>query len=249
MRRFFYSQPNMLKMGSQIQLTDEIFQHWCKVLRANIGDKAVLFDGFGGEYTAVLQQINKKTAQVLITNFDPINRTLPFHVEIGIVMSRGERMDYAIQKSCELGVKNIQLLTSQHGEVRLKPDQVAKKLSHWQAVANSACEQCGLNLVPQVFAPVAIQDFILAQSQQPTKNLVLSVPTRLASEQIFDVKKFDKQANYCVLIGAEGGLSDDELALAYQHGFLSWQLGERVLRTETAPVVALSYLQAFYTMK
>lgn len=249
MRRFFYSQANVLKIGHQLPLTDEIFQHWCKVLRANIGDTAILFDGFGGEYTAVLQQIDKKTAQVLITDFNPINRALPFDVTIGIVMSRGERMDYAIQKSCELGVKNIQLLTSQHGEVRLKSDQVTKKLAHWQAIANSACEQCCLNLVPQVFAPMTIEEFITRQSQTSTKNLVLSVPTRLTSKQIFDVEKFDKQANYCVLIGAEGGLSDTELQLAFAQGFLSWQLGERVLRTETAPIVALSYLQAFYAMK
>lgn len=249
MRRFFYSQPDLLKVGNQISLTDEIFQHWCKVLRANVGDMAMLFDGFGGEYTAVLQQVDKKTAQVLITDFSPINRALPFDVAIGIVMSRSERMDYAIQKSCELGVKNIHLLTSQHGEVRLKPDQVAKKLAHWQAVANSACEQCGLNIVPQIFAPIAIDDFIIAQSQKNVTNLVLSVPTRLNSEQIFSYQKFDPMQKYCVLIGAEGGLSDDELKFAYQHHFLSWQLGERVLRTETAPVVALSYLQAFYTMK
>lgn len=248
MRRFFYATPDCLQVGKQLLLTDEIFQHWCKVLRANVGDTAILFDGFGGEYTAVLQELNKKTASVMLTGFNPVNRDLPFHVHIGIVMSRGERMEYAIQKMCELGVKNIQLLTSQHGEVRLKPDQISKKLAHWQAVANSACEQCGLNLVPQIFAPIAIDDFIIAQSQTATTNIVLSVPTRLASEQIFDYQKFDKQANYCVLIGAEGGLSDDELNLAYQNGFLSWQLGERVLRTETAPVVALSYLQAFFTM-
>lgn len=248
MRRFFYSLPNVLKIGNQITLTDDIFQHWCKVLRANVGDMAQLFDGVGGEYTAVLQQIDKKNAQVLITDFKPINRELPFYVEIGIVMSRGERMDYAIQKACELGVRNIQLLTSQHGEVRLKSEQLTKKLAHWQGVANSACEQCGLNLVPNICAPIHIDEFIQKSAQSTNINIVLAVPSRLSHEQIFSYEKFDKNNKYCVLIGSEGGLSDDELKLAYQHHFLSWQLGERVLRTETAPVVALSYLQAFYTM-
>lgn len=247
MRRFFYALQNVLKVGQIVDLTDDIFQHWCKVLRAETGDMAVFFDGSGGEYQAVLQSMDKKSATALITDFSPINRNSPLEVGIGLVMSRGERMDYAIQKACEMGVSTIQLLTSQHGEVRLKSDQIPKKLAHWQGVATSACEQCGLNLVPAIFEPIPISDFIHAQSQNSAIKLVLSVPERLQSEQIFSFAKFDKNKAYSLLIGAEGGLSDNELQQAYEQGFLAWQLGERVLRTETAPVVALSYLQAFYT--
>lgn len=250
MRRFFYANPNMLAVGKQVELDDNVFQHWCKVLRATVGDTGILFDGHGGEYLVTLTNIGKKTASVLVNNFSPINRNLPFNVTIGLVISRGERMDYAIQKACETGVHQIQLLTSHHGEVRLKSDQTAKKLAHWQGVANSACEQCGLNLVPMILPPISIQDFIQNFSQgalqKNTLKLVLAVPERLSSSQIFDATKFDKNADYCLLIGAEGGLSDDELTLAYKHDFLAWQIGERVLRTETAPVVALTALQTLY---
>ncbi|ELA08207.1 hypothetical protein MOMA_06586 [Moraxella macacae 0408225] len=255
MRRFFYTGPDVLAVGKQIELDNNILQHWCKVLRANIGDKAVLFDGQGGEYIVTLTKMSKKTAYVSVDDFLPLNRNLPFKVTIGLVMSRGDRMDYAIQKSCEMGVFALQLLTSHHSEVRLKPDQITKKLNHWQGVAKSACEQCGLNLIPTILPPLDIQDFIQNNnktaktkhaSQKNTLKLVLAVPERLASSQVFDHTKFDKNSDYCLLIGAEGGLSDDELALAYQNDFLAWQIGERVLRTETAPVVALTALQTLY---
>lgn len=250
MRRFFYNIPNQLQVGKTLPLTDDIFHHWCKVLRANTGDTALLFDGTGGEYSVTLTQIDKKSALVSVENFNPLNRDLPYHVHIGLVMSRGERMDYAIQKATEMGVYQIHLLTSQHGEVRLKPDQVAKKVEHWQGVAISACEQCGLNIVPQIFPPIAITDFI---RQMPVKSdkllhkLVLAVPGEDEVSQIFKPKAVDfNQAHFCLLIGAEGGLSEDELKLALAHEFLAWQIGERVLRTETAPVVALASLQTLY---
>lgn len=253
MRRFFYHLPNQLNVGQTIPLTQDIFHHWCKVLRANVGETALLFDGTGGEYQVTLSQIEKKTAFVSVENFNPMNRNLPFNVAIGLVMSRGERMDYAIQKATEMGVSQIHLLTSQYGEVRLKPDQVAKKVEHLQGVAISACEQCGLNIVPQIIPPIAITDFI---RQMPVKSdkllhkLVLAVPNDPSESeisQIFNPTAVDfNQAHFCLLIGAEGGLSEDELNFALAHEFLTWQIGERVLRTETAPVVALASLQTLY---
>lgn len=260
MRRFFYNIPNQLQVGKTLPLTDDIFHHWCKVLRANIGETAIFFDGTGGEYSVTLTQIDKKSALVTVENFNPINRNLPFNVAIGLVMSRGERMDYAIQKATEMGVYQIHLLTSQHGEVRLKPDQVAKKVEHWQGVAISACEQCGLNIVPQMIPPIAITDFIQNPIAKPDKipsdtpqkslqKLVLAVPNENTISQAFNPKAVDfTQTSFCLLIGAEGGLSEDEINLAFAHDFLAWQIGERVLRTETAPVVALASLQTLYDL-
>lgn len=250
MRRFFYDQTNLLEVGKAIPLTDDIFHHWCKVLRASLGDTALLFDGTGGEYTATITDIDKKTALVKVENFNPINRNLPFLVDIGLVMSRGERMDYAIQKATEMGVHRIHLLTSQHGEVRLKPDQIAKKFGHWQSVAIAACEQCGLNLVPQIIPPITIIDFIQnlfePERDKTLHKLVLAVPDDTANGESFNPKNVNfNNSHFCLLIGAEGGLSSAEVNLALQQGFLPWQIGERVLRTETAPVVALATLQAW----
>lgn len=269
MRRFFYNQPNLLQVGSTVPLTEEIFHHWCKVLRASMGEQALFFDGQGGEYTVTLTDITKKQALVTINDFNPINRDLPFTVNIALVMSRGERMDYAIQKATELGVSSIQLLTSQHGEVRLKADQVDKKLAHWQQVAVSACEQCGLNIVPTLLAPKAFSDWIDEPAGVPTSSnvtkLILAVPPEdsgvmtpchdIQSRDIEPITPYTNPlphitnqfrqcslAQFWLLIGAEGGFSAQEITQAIERGFMPWQIGERVLRTETAPVVALSSL-------
>ncbi|UAY36830.1 16S rRNA (uracil(1498)-N(3))-methyltransferase [Moraxella osloensis] len=274
MRRFFYNQPNLLQVGSTVPLTEEIFHHWCKVLRASIGEQALFFDGQGGEYTVTLTDVTKKQALVTINDFNPINRALPFTVNIALVMSRGERMDYAIQKSTELGVSSIQLLTSQHGEVRLKADQADKKLAHWQQIAVSACEQCGLNIVPTLLAPKAFSDWIDEPAGVPTSadvtKLILAVPpddsgvvTPCNQIEGNDIEHNDIEpltpytnpipritnqfrqcslAQFWLLIGAEGGFSEQEITQAIERGFMPWQIGERVLRTETAPVVALSSL-------
>ncbi len=282
MRRFFYNQPNLLQVGSTVPLTEEIFHHWCKVLRASMGEQALFFDGQGGEYTVTLTDITKKQALVTINDFNPINRDLPFTVNIALVMSRGERMDYAIQKATELGVSSIQLLTSQHGEVRLKADQADKKLAHWQQVAVSACEQCGLNIVPNLLAPKAFSDWIDEPAGVPISNtvtkLILAVPpddsgvvTSCNQIEGSDIEHSDIEHNdiepiapytpypnplphitnqfrqcslaqFWLLIGAEGGFSAQEITQAIERGFIPWQIGERVLRTETAPVVALSSL-------
>lgn len=273
MRRFFYNQINVLKVGETLPVTEDIFHHWCKVLRATVGETAIFFDGQGGEYTVTLTDIGKKTAVVTVENFDPINRDLPYQVHIGLVMSRGERMDYAIQKATEMGVTAIHLLTSERCEVRLKPDQIAKKLEHWQGVAISACEQCGLNIVPQIILPMSLSDWVTgdfftnvdltaklsdnatttAKTEQNWLKLVLAVPEQSNDTTAWQriAQTFDSQnmenIGFGLLIGCEGGLSADEIALAEQHNFLRWQIGERVLRTETAPVVALATLHAMWT--
>lgn len=282
MRRFFYNQPNLLQVGSTVPLTEEIFHHWCKVLRASVDEQALFFDGQGGEYTVTLTDVTKKQALVIINDFNPINRDLPFTVNIALVMSRGERMDYAIQKATELGVSSIQLLTSQHGEVRLKADQADKKLAHWQQVAVSACEQCGLNIVPTLLTPKAFSDWIDEPAGVPNSSnvtkLILAVPsndrgvaTPCNQIQADDIEHNDIEHNdiepitpytpysnplphitnqfrqcslaqFWLLIGAEGGFSEQEITQAIERDFMPWQIGERVLRTETAPVVALSSL-------
>ncbi len=296
MRRFFYSTTSnsvelnsldaeppylsklsTLSMGSDLVLTESITHHWCRVLRANIGDQGVLFDGFGGEYLVQLKAISKKQATVTLLAHTSDDRTAPIISKIGLVMSRGERMDYAIQKATELGVTAIQLLSSHHGEVTLKPTQVDKKLAHWQQIAIAACEQCGLNRPPLVLAPLSVDEWlersddeslsaanknkmavssmvsVLSQdlyyhrlTQQADLRLQMSVP---AADQPTMPARLTKiltqELPYIeLLIGPEGGLSIEERAKAEQAGFEPWQIGKRVLRTETAPVVALATLHA-----
>ena len=223
-----------LNLGESIPLSETVFHHWVRVLRAKQGDEATLFNGQGGEYTACLTEINKKNAIVKITQFNPNNRTPNFTTTLGQVMSKGDRMDYAIQKAVELGVSQIQLLTSDRCEMRLKYDRDQKKLDHWQAVAIAACEQCGLNQIPQILAPLPLQEWL--STPLPDTRLVLAPnkeKTNVLQKATTDI---------ALLIGPEGGLSEAEITAANQVGFKNWCIGERVLRTETAPVVALSIL-------
>ena len=225
--RFFVDTD--LSAHKTLTLPDDVYHHWCKVLRANVGDGAILFNGQGGEYDATLTHLDKKSALVHITNFNPINRTPPYRLTLIQAMSKGERMDYTIQKATELGVHQIQLITTKRSE-RLRYERDHKK------IAISACEQCGLNIVPKVLAPIAQSDCLSACTDD--LKIVLSPPT---NERF--MPKAPLPRHISVLVGAEGGLSDDEISLCHRHGFVSWAVGERVLRTETAGVVALAGLQ------
>ncbi|WP_179998449.1 16S rRNA (uracil(1498)-N(3))-methyltransferase [Acinetobacter sp. YH12239] len=232
MPRFFIEAD--LNVNTTVELTETVFHHWVKVLRAQVGEKATLFNGQGGEYQVELIEANKKTASVLVQEFNPTNRIPNFNALLGQVISKGDRMDYAIQKAVELGVSEIQLLTSERCEMRLKYDRDQKKLDHWQGVAIAACEQCGMNIVPKILAPLPLAQWL--NSTLPETKLVLA-----PNKDEVDVLN-DASSNIALLIGPEGGLSEAEIQSANQHGFINWCIGERVLRTETAPVVALSIL-------
>ena len=232
MPRFFIEAD--LNVDSTVELTETVFHHWVKVLRAQVGEKATLFNGQGGEYEVELVEVAKKSATVQVNSFNPSNRMPKFKALLGQGMSKGDRMDYAIQKAVELGVSEIQLLTSERCEMRLKYDRDQKKLDHWQAIATAACEQCGLNIVPKILPPMSLENWL--QSELPQTKLVLA-PNKDEVDVLYNATP-----DLALLIGPEGGLSEAEISAANTHGFVNWCIGERVLRTETAPVVALSIL-------
>ncbi|EOR06160.1 16S rRNA (uracil(1498)-N(3))-methyltransferase [Acinetobacter genomosp. 15BJ] len=232
MNRFYIETE--LNTGNTVELTESVLHHWVRVLRAKEQEQAIFFNGKGGEYIVTLTEINKKNAFVSVDQFDPADRTAPFKVVLGQVMSKGDRMDYAIQKATELGVTTIQLLTSERCEMRLKYDRDQKKLDHWQSVAIAACEQCGMNRVPQVLAPISLTEWL--NSELPSSRFVLA-PNKDQTNVLLN-----SLPDIALLIGPEGGLSEAEINTANQHQFKNWCIGDRVLRTETAPVVALSIL-------
>ena len=158
MPRFFMEAE--LNVDHTVELTETVFHHWVKVLRAQVGETATLFNGQGGEYEVTLSDVAKKSASVQVTAFNPTNRTPAFKTLLGQVMSKGDRMDYVIQKAVELGVSEIQLLTSERCEMRLKYDRDQKKIDHWQGIAIAACEQSGMNIVPTIHAPVSLDKWL-----------------------------------------------------------------------------------------
>lgn len=293
-----------LPTDTVLTLPDTVYHHWIKVLRAKEGHQSLLFDGLGGQRLATLIQVDKKSAQVCLHDYQPVDHVAAYYTTVAIVMSRGDRMDYAIQKATEMGATVIQLLTSQYGEVRLKAQQIDKKMGHWQQVALSACEQCGLNRPPLILSPLSIEDWLTqppsqncqpnneifnstlasvhdnvlyllndayyqAYFQIPALKLVLAVPDDINDKDLDVIQTIQQhmsakpeavnhennstqattyllQPRFDLLIGAEGGLSEDELTLSRQYNYLPWQIGNRVLRTETAPVVALTALLCLY---
>lgn len=239
MNRFYIEAE--LNVGRILELTESVFHHWVRVLRAKEQEQAIFFNGQGGEYLVTLTAINKKNAFVSVNHFEASDRTPPFKVILGQVMSKGDRMDYAIQKATELGVGTIQLLTSDRCEMRLKYERDQKKLEHWQSVAIAACEQCGMNRITKIIPPIHVNDWVI--SELPNSRFVLA-PNKDQKNVLLD-----SSDNIALLIGPEGGLSEAEIDFANQNHFQNWCIGDRILRTETAPVVALSILNYHFSSK
>ena len=239
MNRFYIEAE--LNVGRILELTESVFHHWVRVLRAKEQEQAIFFNGQGGEYLVTLTAINKKNAFVSVNHFEASDRTPPFKVILGQVMSKGDRMDYAIQKATELGVGTIQLLTSDRCEMRLKYERDQKKLEHWQSVAIAACEQCGMNRIPKIIPPIHVNDWVI--SELPNSRFVLA-PNKDQKNVLLD-----SSDNIALLIGPEGGLSEAEIDFANQNHFQNWCIGDRILRTETAPDVALSILNYHFSRK
>lgn len=226
--------------GDHLDLPEEAAHHWTRVLRARVGEHAWLFDGEGRMAEVELVEVGKRGAQVLVLSVaEPIVES-PLHTHLGQVMSKGDRLDYALQKAVEMGVSEITLLTSERCELKLRGEERAdKKLAHWQRVMIGACEQSGRNTVPELHGPMTVSDW--QQQVQAAQKWVLAPAVSGGPSA-----QGERPDSVALLIGPEGGLSQAEIEAAVASGFQSWQIGPRVLRTETAPVAALAVLQQLY---
>jgi len=220
-----------------VTLGDEAYHHLIVVLRRIRGDAIVLFNGRGGEYPATIESVGKRKLEVRVTQFRDVDRESTLHVTLVQAVSKGDRMDYSVQKAVELGVTAIQPIVSEHVVVRLDAERWARKQEHWQGVAVAACEQSGRTRVPRV-APVQDLGDWLGTCPPEALRLVLSPLAAPAA-----LKRAPGQP-VVLMVGPEGGFSELELKLADLAGFVGLPLGPRVLRTETAGVVALSVLQS-----
>ena len=233
--RFYLDAP--LSQGEQL-LESDLAHYIGRVLRLGPGAQVQIFNGSGQEWPGEVVEISKREVRLaLAAPIDGMPES-PLQVHLGQTLSRGERMDWAIQKAVELGVTQITPLTSERCEVRLQGERADKRQQHWQQIAVSACEQCGRSYVPQVHAPMALADWL--SSMEADLKLVLHHRT----DQ--DLRSLPTPASLGLLIGPEGGLSNNEIGLAEAAGFHAARFGPRVLRTETAPVVALSIAQQLW---
>ncbi len=207
-----------------------------RVLRMKSGDALNVFNATDGEFKAVLADVRRHDVDINLIEQVPCHANPSLQIHLGLGLSRGERMDYAIQKSTELGVATITPLFTEHSEVKLNETRAQNRLQHWTRIAINACEQCGRTRPPVLHAPVDL-----------SKWLTLNRGGLILDQQgSADIKAIAVNTAVNLLIGPEGGFSDTELRLAQRAEYTAIKLGPRILRTETAPVAAISVLQFLY---
>jgi 16S rRNA (uracil1498-N3)-methyltransferase len=226
-----------LESGKRCLITGSAANHMMRVLRLGIGSTVTLFNGIGGEYAARIESLQRNTVTVKVSARAATERESPLAVTLAQGVSRGERMDWVVQKATELGVRRIAPLFTERSVVRLDTRQAQKKSQHWRGIAVAACEQCGRNRLPELATPMALADFLASDAPGDALRLLLSPAGKLRIGALQPVEKIT------LLIGPEGGLTPDEKAAAIAGGFVEVQLGPRVLRTETAAIAALAALQ------
>ena len=233
MPRFYVD--TALRAGMSCLLPEDSAHHAVHVLRVRSGEDITLFNGRGGEYAARIASIERLKVLVDVLAHRPIERELPLRVVLAQGISSGERMDFTVRKSVELGVAEIQPLLADASVARPKGERAAARHAHWQKVAIAACEQCGRNRIPTVHAPVPVHDYRGAAGTKllltPSAELRFSVACKSGEE-------------FTIAAGPEAGFSPEEQATLVDAGFVPARLGPRVLRTETAGVAALAALSA-----
>jgi len=238
-------QNTEFSVGQVYALNDDTFGHTVRVLRLKEGDAITVFNGLNsndgyGEFQGQLVNVSKKHADVLINHFQHIDIESPLNIHLAQGISRGDRMDFTLQKSVELGVNTITPIFTERCGVKLNNERLAKKHEQWQKIVISACEQSGRCTVPIVNAPISLQEW-LAQSTDAIKiNLH---PKAKHSIMSLPVSETNQEVKVRLVIGPEGGLSDDEIKQANDANCIDVLLGPRVLRTETAALTAITALQ------
>jgi 16S rRNA (uracil1498-N3)-methyltransferase len=218
-------------------LTGAVVHYLARVLRVSAGAPLILFNGDGNDYAGNITDIQRQRITVKLSESHSPQNESGLKITLVQAVSRGERMDYSLQKATELGVFSIQPVISQRVEVRLDEKRRAKRMSHWQGVVVAACEQSGRALVPEVKEPVPLADWLAASDGTHSFVLEPAAQTRLSSIPI-------TASAVSILVGPEGGFADEEVKAFRVAGLRAVSLGPRVLRTETAGPAAIAVLQA-----
>jgi 16S rRNA (uracil1498-N3)-methyltransferase len=224
-----------LFLNAHFVLDKEISHRLISVLRIEPGSEIILFTGDGHEYLAKITHIKRDSIQVKIIQITEKDCESPLYIHLGQVISKGERMDFVVQKATELGVNLITPLFSERCVVHLKKDRLEKKQEHWQKIAMHAAEQCGRTKIPLIETPMPLLEWIHNRTEKSRFTLALAATQKFSQSEILET--------VALMIGPEGGLTVAEVDYAIRHQFTAIKMGPRVLRTETATLVALSAIQ------
>lgn len=233
--RFFVAIP--LTIGATVHLDPEVSHHIDRVLRLQADDQVYLFNNSGNEYSALITNISRHQVTVQILNIDATQLESPLKINLGQVISKGAKVELVIQKATELGVHSITLLYSERSLIQPSRDRTANKLEHWQKIVSAACAQCWRNVLP-IINPTQDLATWVTQNQDPQKLLLSTV----ANQQ--RLRDITVASPISILIGPEGGFTENEIALALHNKFIPISLGPRILRTETAALATIAILQA-----
>jgi 16S rRNA (uracil1498-N3)-methyltransferase len=231
-------QSSTLQSGEAIELDDDSAHYVRTVLRLKKGSTIIVFNGQGGEYAGIILESSRKRVVIDINEWIVRNVESNLHVKFGLAISKGSRMDFAIQKSVELGVNDITPLVTERSVVRLTDDSKQQKIRHWQKIAQHAAEQSGRTMVPAVNDVVKLDDWVEIQAGLKI-FLDPEAPKKMTELQ-------PEQEKITLLAGPEGGFSEPERVTAKDVGFIPVQLGSRILRSETAALAALAAAQTLW---
>lgn len=229
-------QPGEIALNQIISLNDDAAGHIGRVLRMSVGEQVSIFNGQGGEYLGELHEISKKHVSVKIQSFTDKDVESPLKIHLGQGISRGDKMDFTIQKSVELGVTEITPLFTERCGVKLSGERLEKKHQQWQKIAIAAAEQSGRNVVTTIHPPIKLEQWL----SQSSDELKLTLHPR-AEHSIKTIPAPTEGLRF--VVGPEGGFTNAEMLATKNSGFIDIRLGPRVLRTETAALTVLSALQ------
>jgi 16S rRNA (uracil1498-N3)-methyltransferase len=223
---------------NEVTISGQTGTHLIKVLRVKNGHPVTLFDGRGTEYQAVITEVKRHHITLQINSFKRVSRESPLSITLVQGISRGERMDWVLQKATELGVCHIMPIYTNRSMVSLDEKRLSSRMSHWQGVITHACEQCGRNTLPELYLPTSLPGIL--DKLSPSHCYYLEPDCDRHLNQI------GKPEKLCLIIGPEGGFDKEERVLMGQHGITPLNMGPRILRTETAAIAALAAIGALW---
>ncbi len=230
-----------LAAGTEMLLPTQVGEHLARVLRLERGHPIVLFNGDGHEFRGEISQLGKRAVSVRVLEMlDSANRESPLQLTLAQGVARGEKMDLIVQKATELGVSRIIPLITERTEVKLDAERAGRRLAHWQAVIAAACEQSGRVRLPTLAAPQRLATWASALGEESGLRLALDPAGEVSPRAL------PAFASAVLVVGPEGGLSDQDLNILDQADFHGLRLGPRILRTETAGLAAITALQAIH---
>lgn len=235
--------PFPLAPGAQVDLPEAAAHHALRVLRLKEGAPLILFDGRGGAWQAQIVGTGGTASRVRVSlqTYDPDDRASPLHITLAQALPAGDKMDWVVEKSVELGVAAIQPVAAKRSVVKLSAERMARRVTHWNHIASAACEQCQRNRVPLVAPVLDLPQYLANAKGQNAVRLLLTPETGIALRELPP-----PNVPVIVMIGPEGGWEEGEMQAAQAANFQPLRLGPRVLRTETAGAAVLAAMQAVW---